>query len=488
MNKQVMKCYLEVLSPLHVGCDEVYEPTGFSVDTGEKCLHAFDLMDFIQSLNPDDREKFTALCRRGTLESIRDLYRFMGNRKMNGKSVNLCDGFIDHYQRVLRLPESRLQNELNRFEIARTSYATIDQRPYIPGSSIKGALRTAYLNKLSRASTVRTPSGKSGAKILEETLLNLSSVPPKDKLSMDPFRLVKVSDFMAAGKVQTRVVYVVNKKKRPSEDLARGPYQIVEAVLPRSIFVGEISVEKPQKTGAASMPIELKELLGSVGRFYTTEKRREDDILKAIGVGLSEKPTGAATTLLRIGRHSGAECVTVEGHRQIRIMQGKKGSIEKDHATTVWLASETDKPIEPNAWQGLKPFGWAALGVVTDEMEQGLDRIERDYKEKSEKVIEMKPSLPGVNGVPEPDQGLQPKQAPPQIKTVIETWEQPNLLWDPGRVEVYASFGGKKAIAKGKELVPEIYHAKLFGKKKQATPQTVTVESHGNAWRIVEIV
>ena len=44
MNKQTFKCYIKTLSPIHVECDEVYEPTGFvmdeaSVDTEDRITY-----------------------------------------------------------------------------------------------------------------------------------------------------------------------------------------------------------------------------------------------------------------------------------------------------------------------------------------------------------------------------------------------------------------------------------------------------------------
>ena len=37
------------------------------------------------------------------------------------------------------------------------------------------------------------------------------------------------------------------------------------------------------------------------------------------------------------------------------------------------------------------------------------------------------------------------------------------------------------------KCLPEKYHSKLFGKKKRAAAEKVTVEALGNAWRIIEI-
>jgi CRISPR-associated protein Csm5 len=68
--------------------------------------------------------------------------------------------------------------------------------------------------------------------------------------------------------------------------------------------------------------------------------------------------------LIRLGKHSGAEAVTIEGNRQITV-RGPRGNREiKNHATTIWFASETSKP-ESN--KGLLPFGWAVMEVVKEQ-------------------------------------------------------------------------------------------------------------------------
>ena len=61
------------------------------------------------------------------------------------------------------------------------------------------------------------------------------------------------------------------------------------------------------------------------------------------------------------GRHSGAEAVTIEGVRKIKITQ-KTGEPPKylEHTTRIWLASEESKP-ETN--KALLPFGWAILEI-----------------------------------------------------------------------------------------------------------------------------
>lgn len=390
-----MKCVLENISPIHVGCDEVYEPTGFSVNEKEGYLVIFDPLVFIRNLSEADMEKFSAICKKGTIQSILEIYRFLNNRPAKGRKVDVCNGFMDHYQQVLGLPSGRVQNELNRFLIQRTSFCTSDQRPYIPGSAIKGALRTAYLNHLAQKAGDysgklkqpskgggRGPRGQKEHEILEQLLLNLDVIPPKDRISKDPFRLVKVSDFMPVGDVKTKISYVVNQKKKPSEKEARGPFQILEMIQPGSRFTGEIIVERPPARDAVSHVIELQELLQSSARFYGKEKAGEDKTLKSIGATPALLPAGNGYSLIRLGRHSGAESVTIKGYRDIKIMLGKgnKPAFE-DHATTLWLASETSKP---NTHKFLSPFGWGLVRERTGDLENDLGEEEIVYRDRLE--------------------------------------------------------------------------------------------------------
>jgi CRISPR-associated protein Csm5 len=394
-----MKCVLENISPIHVGCDEVYEPTGFAVNEKEGCLVIFDPLVFIRNLSRADMEKFSGICQKGTIQSILEIYRFLNNRPAKGRKVDVCNGFMDHYQQVLGLPSGRVQSELNRFLIQRTSFCTSDQRPYIPGSAIKGALRTAYLNHLaqkagdystelkqSKKGGSRGPRGQKEHKMLEQFLLNLDGIPPKDRISKDPFRLVKVSDFMPAGDVKTKISYVINKKKKPSEKEARGPFQILEMIQPGSRFTGEIIVEWPPARDAVSHAIELQKLLQSSARFYGEEKAGEDKTLKSIGATPAQLPSGNGYSLIRLGRHSGAESVTIKGYRDIKIMLGKgnKPAFE-DHATTLWLASETSKP-KTNKF--LSAFGWGFFRERTDEMENHLAEEESTYRDRLEQERE----------------------------------------------------------------------------------------------------
>ncbi len=382
-----IRCYLEILSPLHLGCDEVYEPLSFVLDEKTQRLIVFEPWEFYARMSPSDRQRFSAICREGTVVSLLKIYQFLRGRPATGREVKVCDGLMKHYQDTLALSpwdERKVQQELNKFSIARTAFRAHDQRPYIPGSAIKGAWRTAYLNGLAQQVSMAAPRGGT-ARQLEEGLLGGS-------FDTDPFRLFKVSDFMPVGEVKTRIVYAVNEKKKPSKFQAQGPYQILEVIEPGAVFVGEMAVLERPPGAQIRKPLRTADLWAAAA-FYRREKTREDEDLTGIDLHFPDTPPVARGALLRMGRHSGAECVTIEGHRQIKIMQGKgqPPKYEKE-ATTLWLASDFPKP-QPAQRLDLKPFGWVVAGEVTGEQENRFKDLEAAWLRRQHSVISAAPAV-----------------------------------------------------------------------------------------------
>jgi len=153
-----------------------------------------------------------------------------------------------------------------------------------------------------------------------------------------------------------------------------------------------MAIYQPVKRNIIKQPLTKDEIIEALKTFYGKEKQREEKELSRIGVTSPQINKGVP---LRIGRHSGAECVTVEGYRHIKIMQGKGKSPKfKDHATTIWLSSDSRKP-QNNA--NLKPFGWATLYDIeqdaweklTSEMDVLRQCIYKEAKELSmQKIIQ----------------------------------------------------------------------------------------------------
>lgn len=374
MNKPI-NIRLHAISPIHIGCDDVYEPTSFIIDDKKKKLVEFDQIEFISALNSKEIEEFNKISAGDNLLAIFKMIKRLYKPAVKGKEVEVTNFLIEHYKNILNMGTFDKKAVINQFIINKTAYNIQNKNPYIPGSSIKGSLRTAYLSDLANIKGIKgyfkDKRNKEFAinKELEVKLLGGS-------FNTDPFRLVKVSDLLPVENINTKIVYAVNKKKKKSDKdtLADkgGIYQIFEVIQQGTIFEGTLKVDNPLEVSEIKHPVNAENMLLSAHRFYAGNLAQEANAMhEALGIKHMAGIYGNArfkdrfkqdAFLVRIGRHSGAEAVTIEGNRNIKIMQGKeKNPLWLDHSTTFWLASEEPRP-ESNA--NLIPFGWAVIEVV----------------------------------------------------------------------------------------------------------------------------
>jgi CRISPR-associated protein Csm5 len=454
--------YLKTVCPVHIGCDEDYEPTGFMIDEALSELISFDPIDFIKTLSESDRKKFSEICAKGTVESRLEIMKFMAVKKMNkGKRVKATNGFINHYKDKLKLAgdKNKIRNELNSFTIARTIFNPNTNQPYIPGSSIKGALRTAWLNKMQKAKNLAKVTDARKEKDLQKNLLDGGS------FETDPFRLVKVSDFMPVGVIQTRISYAINRKKNPGKASNENLSQILEVIVPGTYFKGTLTVDDAPAGSRIINPVELQTLMNSATRFYADELKKENNHVSRIGANqceLREIPEGGF--LICLGRHTGAEAVTIEGHRSIKIKGPRNAPpLFLPSATTIWLAASESNPAVNT---DLTPFGW----VTFQKNEPSADELSEPVYLNEDK-----------NATAEPPE---PAYKPVEKETLV--WEKAALSWSPGDQKLSASFEGKKAACTGKALLTEKLVKKVIGKRKPATAK-VTVEKEGNLFKILKI-
>ncbi|MEJ5329462.1 MAG: type III-A CRISPR-associated RAMP protein Csm5 [Desulfobaccales bacterium] len=487
---ETVTCLIRTLAPVHLGSGEVYEPLGFVIDEQKPCLVAFEPGDFLNLLPETDRRRFLEICRKGTVDSLLEIYRFyhQHRQRARGREVAVCPGIVQHYREVLNVrgDDRKLRTTINQFTIHRTAFLSHDQRPYIPGTAIKGALRTAYLNARAQIKQLPTPKDNRGRwdpRALENQLLDYR------RIDEDPFRLLKVSDFLPVGEVRTRIIYAINEKKRVSQFAARGPYQILEVIEPGAEFVGTISLEEIPPNLRSFYKIrhflQLDDIWKAARNFYAQEKEKEDQVLFEISVPAVSLPAGNGAVALRLGRHSGAECVTIAGHRKIKILQAQ-GQPPKtmDHATTLWLVADfhqRDKRHQAH----LRPFGWVSFSELTPDQASLLKERERSWQEESESSRRA-----ATVGVPSSYIEAGHQAGPPARPVTIarqETWEGAVLTYEKGRQELIASWQGKRARAKGLELVPPELRESLSGKKAKGAKAKVVVEVEGNAYRIISI-
>ena len=370
---------ISTLSPVHVGCDEVYEPSNFVIADG--LLHALDPATLATDLSDNERKQLAALAEGrepiGALQRFfrDDAQRFVGLAR---HQVTVADAIVREYEKSAGRPTQRGaagESTYNLFPIARTAYRPFDNVPYLPGSSLKGSIRTAWLNRCNdgKPLTGDEQRDKRGApRRLQERLLGYAA----NKFQDDPFRHVCLADAHPGEDgtpPPTRVLYAISKKKRqPREGESGSPelkvfLETVPDALPAA-FLGELRL---------SGKIAWNALCDACNNFYRPQL--EAELTHAVLGGLLDADWNLLVTallgdelgdliaarqgfLLRVGRHSGAESLTLDGVRDIKIL-GKKGEQPsyRAHTTEKRFASLTKAGVS-----GLLPFGWVWVDACDD--------------------------------------------------------------------------------------------------------------------------
>lgn len=366
---------LTPLSPVHIGCGVDFEPTNYVVDEG--VLFHFDPSRV--KLDALDRDRLIKAADGGP-DALPRIQAFFHERRDRFAAaatiaVPLAAGVAaQHAARIGQIAQREQGGRQvnNQLQIERTAHHPHNGAPLIPGSSLKGSMRTAWLDHLNRGRG-REQGEKSPQ--LEKRLL-------RGSFETDPFRAVMIADAMGAG-VASKVLFSTNHKKRQifkdgEEVGGKGPAARREciiggqfAALSSEVRLASLPGSHPPDKVPKSL-LRWQDLAIACNRYYEPRLHKElallDDrcfcdptwssqlntLLQALGPALK----AGDCFLLRVGRHSGAENVTLDGVRDIRIMQGRgMPPRTADAATTLWLAAEHE-----NATRGaLLPFGWVLV-------------------------------------------------------------------------------------------------------------------------------
>ena len=375
---------ISTLSPVHVGCGEVYEPSGFVIHEG--LLHVLDPADLAAALSDNERRQLATLSDQP--EPIGATQRFFRDSaarfaELARQQVAIAEALAREYadkagRQTQRDPGG--EATYNSFQFARTAYRPFDCTPYLPGSSLKGSIRTAWLNHLngdSPLSPAENADQRHASQRLEQRLLKYAP----GKFEDDPFRRLALADAHPEQECTpppTRIVYAIAKKKRPPRpDERRSPelkvfLETIPEALPAS-FLGEMRF-------APGATILWDALCDACNDFYQPQLEAELDhpvlgqlldgewlqmINRLLGDELGELIKERQGFLLRVGRHSGAESVTLGGVRRIRIITpgvgGKTGFEYRANSTEKRYASLTRAGNG-----GLLPLGWVWVDACDD--------------------------------------------------------------------------------------------------------------------------
>ncbi len=398
------KMLITPLSPIHIGTGESYEPTNYVIE--DNALHEFDTGAVMAALTEAERAKLLGIATgKPDANMIEAVQRFFYERRepLMGHAIQhvpVLPGVAGLYAKRVGQTANREADGnkvVNRLEIDRTSFNPVNRQPLLFGSSLKGAMRTDLLNRENAGERLLKVEDRRTKKRRDENNQELQNRLFKfspGKFELDPMRLVQLADAAWSGEPglpAAQVHLAVNRKKvevkdkqgnvRKSQAESKELYQILECIpgWRYRAFTGQLNLQsvvgvpaigrngKPQLP-AVNLHFSAKSIAQACNDFYLPILEDEIALLRerkylgsrwgqAIRQMLNaarDKMQRSEAFLLRVGRHSGAESVTLTGVRQIKIMKGKGEQPEYlDTAKTLWLAADTKDQATD-----LLPFGW----------------------------------------------------------------------------------------------------------------------------------
>ena len=363
-----MKSYklkLTAISPLHIGTGEDYEPTNFVIDNGY--LYEFDEYTFYNKLDNQMKQTFLNAVESKAADSLFAVHRVIKLNKQKAiesavSKVKVTKGIDSDYrtkvgQAVQHEGGKHASKVFNRFQIARTIRQPNSHSVYIPGSSLKGALSTAYQEGYYKQSPA---------------LWRESFTKPLDNI----FKNLMVADTTVI-KADAKIGYVLNKERFEEDPL--GPSNKMEVIEPGSVFETTIKIrdyEAPHEVDFNFLKKwcdkhYLSLFQQSFKPFTIFKGEKVDDFTNEYYPeafyekykNFTPKPN---QFIIRVGKHSGARAVTIDGMREIRVKVSGGGPNRKpnrwetlDQETTTWMFGEKERDEE-----NLLPMGWVLCESV----------------------------------------------------------------------------------------------------------------------------
>ena len=324
------------LTPIHIGTGESLEPFEYVVD-GDT-LYRFTLDDFLLALDREEQAHFVEVVE----QSVPATRRFVTEHVDVAEDVARFAADVSPAARALY--DGRMAGGVAHPEV----FACIrtGERPYIPGSSLKGALRTALLYH-----TMDKDNFALNARRLEQAVFGFKWVQE------DPFRAFKVGDGSALES-RTRVRAVAVNTQRAgqwSKDVA----VLVETVPGALSDTVEITSQHPVTFDAdfyryheRAFRLSPGAVLAACRDFYGTHLASERETTRGL-------PQTAATYDALVAR---AE--SLPDHACLVRMAWGSG---RDATTVAYALRDAPSPRSRRLTADGFPLGWAELAIFDAE-------------------------------------------------------------------------------------------------------------------------
>jgi len=318
----------EILSPVHIGAGSEIEFFDYIIKNGKFYKIFFD--EFLFNLREPERNKLITLINQNNLLDLRKFIISNWNPQRFPFEYS-----CDVSEEVNKLYINNVNNIENQLLINPFIRTTTKKIPYLPASSLKGAIRTAVISELARNINISSENKRR----IEGYVLECLDKKGRLDQSKDPFRAIKIKDAHLASNeiIISRVVNVRKNKMSQLETLGIQVFaEITHSILSgRTVtFESELTIDSElQDTNFLKRKIDIDLIKKSCNSFYLHKMYYEIEkfykstpVEKYYSIISNQKFTNNSF-LIRIGKFSGLESVTLDKYRKPIVSWGKTRNI-----------------------------------------------------------------------------------------------------------------------------------------------------------------
>ena len=344
------KIKLNPISPIHIGTGEAYEPMNYVIDRGaddKYYMYVFDEFEFFKKLDEKSKDEFMKIMDHSSNISLLKLQSFIKNRMALAKNLHyrkilvskdFGKEYIEKAGKIVQI-EKDAKEIINKLVVKKTFISPNLNKAIIPGSSLKGAIATAFWE-------MKVIDDEQQYNDVKKIMSATNKKNPFFNLLISDSKIIKSSIFIGIAKN-------IKRNKIPKDGLSV-VHEVIstESEFEVSLIIKNNAIKIEDIKNACNdhyLPIFESQFNEETDKF--TKKELENEFIKKYEK-LSLKP---GEFLIRVGKHSGARAVTVDGERKISIMQGKdKKPKEAEEETTIWLINK-------------QPFGWLLCEILENK-------------------------------------------------------------------------------------------------------------------------
>lgn len=353
---------LKILTPVHIGSGDELDTFSFIYDNEDNAIKKINLKNFFKHLNEQSIKKYNEIINNKDI-NVTDLKKFIKSNVIQedieySLKVSDCEDVKKKFN-----PEKIVENPDNNMKINNFKRDPVTGRILVPGSSVKGAIRTAILNFFLKGN-IKKSNKNSGEDIYyikkyikkynkeKITGFKINNII-KDyynnlKINIDfinsnypdiLMQMIRIRDLLFdkdSTYISSIILYKMDKNKEVYNDTIN--MNMIYEVLNENVFAdGTIQIMN-------NPLIDMKFLADSCNEFYKNEviewmknlysksncsseiKYYFNDLYKEISKELSNNQNSGkkGKFLLRLGRFSGYESIAISESMDKKIERGKK--------------------------------------------------------------------------------------------------------------------------------------------------------------------